>query len=109
MPQTKEISFSSRSTVKTTDGVSFAYFDETDPNCSPSDTFTNKPDIQNCLLSEDEMYQDNVSVLEGEGLVTCRFPDEISLDIDGSLIINSPDAYKYSIDVDGNLIYDFCA
>ena len=72
------------------------------PNILPASQNTNN-------IKQTVGQQDGISYKEGEVIVAIRGTQNVSIDINdkGEATINAEDGLRYSIDDEGNLIYDY--
>lgn len=110
MAQQKEISISTISTLidSTSTYTSEVIYDNNNPNIILNvDEFKTSPSILICEIAEQVKHRDTTKCLECELIVTLKEDSNLTVDIDGNLLILHTNPTNFTINEMGELIYNF--
>lgn len=110
MPQEREISISTISRVKEIDNTSKMeiFFDMNLPDTTSTiSEFESEPDVLRCEIPNEVVVQDSVRSLENELIVSKKENVDLSIDINGNLLLLHEKSSKYKINDLGELEYIF--
>lgn len=110
MAEEKSIKFVTKSTILSDNSLSSLAFSTVNYPDTTSSTVDklDEPDIYSVELADEVKTQDAVSAMEGELITALNISKaNISIDINGNLLILHESSDKYSLNSDGELIYTF--
>ncbi len=110
MAEQKTIPTTTITTSNDTDVVIFTFFNRNFFDCDGETGYTDRPYIKEVGIMDSVGYKNGVPFKEGELLIVAEnLPGGVDIWLsNGELIIKGDDANSYSIDNNGNLIYNLC-